>query len=121
MHVARGGDVIFVSRVLETYGTESVRYAPEAQIRHVEIGRVLDWYRRMGAYGRSYVSYRAWSHTRPLNFRERFQVLRQTIARNRYSWARALSLAGLLAVGMVPFELGQILQSIRTPESRDRP
>ncbi len=37
MHVARGGDVIFVSRVLETYGTESVRYAPEAQIRHVKV------------------------------------------------------------------------------------
>lgn len=118
MQIARGADVVFVSRVLETYGTESVRYVHKAQLRHLEINRVSDWYRKMGTYGRSYVSYRAWSHTRPLGFRERFEVLRRTIARNRYTWARALSLVVLLAVGVVPFELGRILQSMRRKTGR---
>jgi glycosyltransferase involved in cell wall biosynthesis len=111
--IARGADVVFVSRVLESGGTESVRYVREAQIRHLEINRISDWRRKMSTYGRSYESYRTWSHTRPLDYRERFKVLGRTIARNRYPWARALLLVVLLAIGVVPYELGRILQSMR--------
>jgi glycosyltransferase involved in cell wall biosynthesis len=110
--IARGADVIFVSGVLDAYGAESVRYAHKAQLRHLEISRVSDWYRKMGTYGRSYESYRAWSHTRPLDFRERLEVFRRTVARNHYAWPRALSLGVLLAVGVIPFELGRILQTM---------
>lgn len=110
LQVARGADTLLVSRVVETYGTESVRYAHKAQIRHLEIDRVSDWYRKVGTYGRSYGKYHTWSDIKSLGFRERFEVLRRTVARNHYSWPRALSLAVLLAVGVVPFELGRFLR-----------
>jgi len=113
LQVARGADTVFVSKVLGTYGSESVRYVRQAQVRHLEIDCVASWLRKVGTYGRSYHGYRAWSHTRALNFGERWEVMQRTIARNRYSWARALSFAVLLAVGVVPFELGRILQSMR--------
>ncbi len=118
MQIARGADVVFVGRILDTYGTESVRYLRKAQLRHLEINRVSDWLGKMSTYGRSYDGYRAWSQTRPLGFTERCEVMRRTIARNRYSWARALSLAVLLAVGLVPFELARILQSMRRKTGR---
>ena len=113
MQIARGADVIFVSKAFETYGPGSVRYARKAQLRHLEINRASDWYRKMSTYGRSYESYRAWSHTRPLGFKERLAVLQRTIARNRYSWTRALPLTALLATGVVPFELSRILERLR--------
>jgi glycosyltransferase involved in cell wall biosynthesis len=113
MQVARGSDTVFVSRVVETDGAESVRYAHKAWLRHLEIVRLSDWYRKMGIYGRSSGRYRAWSHTRPLGFKQRLEVLRRTIARNHYSWPRGLSLVALLAVGVVPFEVGRMLQSMR--------
>ncbi len=113
MQIARGADTVFVSKVIETYGPESVRYAEKAQLRHLEIDRVSDWYRKLSTYGRSYHGYHAWSHTRPLGFRERWEVLRRTIARNRYSWAHALWLAALLATGGVSYELGGILEWVR--------
>ena len=112
MQLVRGADVVFASRVVEAYGPESVRFAPRARLRHLEIVRLSDWYRKMGTYGRSYVRYRVWSHTRPLGFRQRFAVLRRTVKRNSYSWPRALSLAALLAVGLVPFELNRLRQSL---------
>ncbi len=111
LQVARGADTVFVSRVVQAYGAGSVRYAHDAQIRHLEIGRVSDWYRKMRIYGRSYRNYSAWSHTKPLGFRERFEVLRRTIARNRYPWPRALSLLALLAGGVASYEVGRFLPS----------
>jgi glycosyltransferase involved in cell wall biosynthesis len=113
LQVARGADTVFTSRVVETYGMESVRYARQAQVRHLEIDCVANWLRKVSTYGRSYDGYRAWSRTRALSFKERWEVMRRTIARNRYSWAHALSLAVLLAIGVIPFELGRMLQSMR--------
>jgi glycosyltransferase involved in cell wall biosynthesis len=112
MQIARGADTVFVSTVLKTYGPGSVRYAPKAQVRHLEINGVSDWYRKLGTYGRSSANYGAWSHTRPLGLRTRLKVMRRTIARNRYSWLRALSLALLLAVGVAVFALGRIVGSM---------
>lgn len=113
LQVARGADTVFASRVVEAYGSEPVRYVRQAEVRHLEIDCVASWLRKVGTYGRSYDRYRAWSRTRALSFGERWEVMRRTIARNRYSWARALSLAVLLAIGMVPFEIGRMLQSMR--------
>jgi glycosyltransferase involved in cell wall biosynthesis len=113
LQVARGADTVFVSRVVETYGSESVRYVRQAQVRHLEIDCVADWLRKLSTYGRSYDGYHAWSGTRALGFGERWEVMRRTIAHNRYSWALALSLAVLLAIGVIPFELSRLLQSMR--------
>ena len=98
MQIARGADTVFVSTVLKAYGPGSVRFAPKAQVRHLEINGVSDWYRKLGTYGRSSANYGAWSHTRPLGLRTRLKVMRRTIARNRYSWLRAQSV-GFVACG----------------------
>ena len=110
LQISRGADVVFISKVLEAYGTQSVRYVSQAQVRHLEINHVSDWLRKMSTYGRSYNGYRAWSQTRALGFRERWEVMRRTIVRNRYTWPRALSFMMLLAAGVVPFELARTLR-----------
>ncbi len=113
MQIARGADSVFISKVFDTYGLEAVRFVGKAQIRHLEIDRVSDWYRKQSIYARSHCNYRVWSRTRPLGFRKRLEVMRRTIVRNRYSWARALSLAALLAAGLIPVQLSRFLESRR--------
>jgi glycosyltransferase involved in cell wall biosynthesis len=113
LQVARGGDTVFVSRVVDAFGAESVRYADKAQLRHLEIDRLSDWYRKMGTYGRSSRRYGQWSPSRPLGAGQRFEIFRRTVVCNRYSWPRALSLAALLAIGVAAFGLGRMLPPMR--------
>ncbi len=108
----RGGDVVFSSRVVKTYGAESVHYLPNT-VSHLEINHLSDWFRKLSTYGKSYVSYHRLSQTRPLSFRDRFAVMLQTIDCNNYSAARALSLAGLLALGCARYDLSRLMHSIR--------
>jgi len=118
MQIARGADTVFVSRVLETYGTDSVQYVQKAVVRHLEIKRIFDWYRKVATYGYSYEGYRVWSHSRTIGFRGRIVILRQTIARNGYVWPRALALAALLAIGIIPFEMGRLKRLQRRSAGR---
>jgi glycosyltransferase involved in cell wall biosynthesis len=113
MQIDRGADTIFVGKVVEALGTESVQHVNKAEIRHLEIARVLDWYQKIGIYGRSYQSYRLCSRRRALGFNERIKILRQTITSNRYAWPRTLGLAALLAVGVIPFEMGRFQKNVR--------
>ena len=108
MTMRRGADTVFVTSVLRAYGPGSVRFVREARVRHLEIHRVSDWYRKLRTYGRSSTYYAQWSHTRPLGLLARLRVMWRTIARNRYSWFRAPSLFLLLAVGVLVFGLGRI-------------
>ena len=121
LQIARGGDVIFASKVAGRYGPESVRYASKSQIHHLEINRVSDWLRKVSTYGRSYVGYQELSRTKPLGFRDRWKVMRKTISENHYSITRAFSLAMLLGLGAVVYEVNRMLQSMRgTPGDRVR-
>jgi glycosyltransferase involved in cell wall biosynthesis len=111
-HMERGGDVVFSSRVVKTYGAESVRYVPNS-VSHLEINYLSDWLEKLSTYGRSFVGYHRLSQTKPLTFRDRIEVMRQTIACNQYSAARALSLAGLLALGCARYDSSRLVHSIR--------
>jgi glycosyltransferase involved in cell wall biosynthesis len=110
--IERGGDVVFSSRVVTNYGAESVRCIPNT-VSHLEINHLSDWFRKLNTYGRSYVNYSRLSHTKSLSFRDRFEVMRQTIACNQYSTPRSLSLAGLLALGCARYDFSRLVHSIR--------
>ena len=112
LEIARGADSVFVSKVVDAFGVDAVRYAGAAQICHLEIERVSDWYRKQSIYRRSHTNYRTWSRTRFFNYRERFELTRRTILRNRYSLPRALALLAVLATGAVHFELFHLLDSL---------
>ncbi len=112
IQLARGADVVFLSRVLDAFGTGSVGYVREARLRHLEIRRVWHWWRKLRTYGRSGETYRIWSRTQPLSFRQRLAVMRLTIERNQYSGMRAASLGAILAVGLAAFESGRLRQRL---------
>jgi glycosyltransferase involved in cell wall biosynthesis len=107
VQVLRGGDTLFVNRVVETHGAGAVRHAPRAVLRHLEITRISDWYGKMHTYGGSHRQHRAISHSRALGLQERLEVLRRTVSRHQYPWHRMLSLTALLVIGVVAFELGR--------------
>ena len=109
VELARGADVVFISRVIEVRGCTSVRYRPDLLLRHLEISRWFDWPRKMFIYGRSYSRYRGMSRTRPLTYRSRVKILRRTIDRHQYGRARAMLLVAMLAITAIGFELGKHL------------
>jgi glycosyltransferase involved in cell wall biosynthesis len=111
-HLKRGADVVFSSRVVNTYGAESVRYVPN-RISHLEINHLSDWLKKLSTYGRSYAGYHRLSHTKALTLRDRIEVMGQTIACNKYSAVRALSLAGLLALGCARYDFSRLVHSIQ--------
>jgi glycosyltransferase involved in cell wall biosynthesis len=87
--IARGADVIFVSRVLKARGCDAVTFRPELQVRHLEIDRWFDWHKKMFIYGRSYQKYRQLSRTRPLSYGNRLEILRRSARRNHYGLLRS--------------------------------
>ena len=110
LEVERGGDVIFASKVLSAYGCNAMKFVPEAQIRHLEIDRWLDWPRKMYLYGRSYQNYRGLSRTRALSFASRIEIARRTMRRRHYGLLRSLLLLASGAAVAVGFQLGKTLE-----------
>lgn len=107
VEIARGGDVVFASRVLAAYGCDALRFLEPMRIRHLEIDRWYGWHHKMWIYGQSYERYHTMSGTRPLEYRERFAVLRLAASRSRLPWLQAplLLLSGMAAA--LAFEAGR--------------
>ncbi len=118
LEVMRGADSIFVNRAIEEYSSEIIRYVPNAAIRHLEITGVRDYLRKRYIYGRSFqqnYSQRKRTH-RNMTVFERFDIIRRTVKRNRYSKLQFLYLIVLVSIGMINFRLGRLsvqLESIR--------
>jgi glycosyltransferase involved in cell wall biosynthesis len=110
LEVMRGADSIFVNRAIEDYSPEIIRYAPDASIRHLEITGVPDYLCKRFIYGRSLqqnYSRRKRAH-RNMTVFERFDIIRRTVKRNRYSKLQFLSLIMLVSIGMISFRLGRL-------------
>lgn len=103
----RGADVIFVHRVIEEYSCDAVRYSPDICVQHLELTGVWKWFQKMQIYGRSFRNYNKLVVSRPLNGRERLQILHATICRGRYSAAKSLLLILLLFIGLLNYEFGR--------------
>jgi len=73
----RGGDVVFVQRVIEQFSTDVVCFLDSMVVEHLEITSVWQWYRKMFLYGRSYMGYRRLVDAQPLSGAERWRVFRR--------------------------------------------
>jgi glycosyltransferase involved in cell wall biosynthesis len=102
----RGSDALFVRRVVDALSPESVRYTNEICVEHLEIRRLVDYYRKVFVYGRSFRRFGPLGHVRPLRTRERLHVWRRT-ARSG-SPADAAALFALLAAGAVFWWAGSV-------------
>ena len=93
-------------RVVHDLSLESVRYSSEIQVEHLEIRRVVDYYRKLFVYGRSFRRFGPLGHVRPLRTGERLHVWRRTIQSG--SSAEAAALLGLLSAGLVFWWAGSL-------------
>jgi glycosyltransferase involved in cell wall biosynthesis len=108
LEMARGADSIFVRTVVDYFDFEYVRYVPGVRVRHMEIGRIRDYYQKRVIYGRSYEGYRKVRSARSLSYAERTLIFRRTIQKKGYSLPASLLFALLLVIGAVNFDLGRL-------------
>jgi glycosyltransferase involved in cell wall biosynthesis len=108
----RGGDTIFVRQVVDACSCETVRYAPAMRVDHLEIRTALGVLRKHFIYGRSRRLYKHISRTRPLTRDERVDAFRRTLHDERCSLFDVARLAGLLAGGIVAWNVGQLSASV---------
>ncbi len=105
--IDRGGDVVFVHRVLDLYESRAVRYTPKTQVRHLEISSIRDYYRKCNIYGKSLKEYEKLTPVRPLNCTERLQILRAVKRKRECSLAKVTLLFFVLLLGALCYELGR--------------
>jgi len=108
LEMARGADSIFVRKVVDHFGCESVRYVPHVCVRHMEISRLRDYYQKRAIYGKSYECYRQVRSARSLSYAERTLIFRRTVQKKGYSLPASLLFALLLVIGAVRFDLGRL-------------
>lgn len=104
--IPRGADVVFVQQVLEHYGTQAVRYQPDAIVEHTEIRTARDYFRKAFIYGRSARRYSRIVPARPLYNAERFKVLRKQLKESELSLIEIAYLLLLLITGVAIYRLG---------------
>ena len=109
VEMARGADVVFMSRIVEAYGCDAVRFAPGLVVRHLEIDRWYSWHRKMFIYGRSYANYRRLSHTRPLRYSSRVEILRRTAEVHGYGFVRTNCLLAFGVMATLAFGVGKAI------------
>jgi len=105
--IARGGDTLFVHRVVDSLSCEAVCYVPDVCVRHLEVSSVWDYYHKMLIRGGSNERIRRATSFRPLNNAERFHIFRVMNHRRRLSWTEIPFLLCLLGLGVACYEAGQ--------------
>jgi glycosyltransferase involved in cell wall biosynthesis len=104
----RGGDLLFLRRLIERHGPGAVAYSPRARIRHLEIERVSDYDRKSFVYARSVRRLYGGTSGRPLRTRERLSIWRAAVRAERSSPARSTALLALLGGGAACWGLGRL-------------
>jgi glycosyltransferase involved in cell wall biosynthesis len=105
----RGSDAIFARTAVERYGRDSVRFEPSMSVRHLEIEKATDYYRKVFVHSRSIRSLDRLVQHRPLHLQERLDIFRSTVRSNGYSPVAAAGLLALLVTGMVAWEAGALV------------
>lgn len=117
----RGSDTILIRRIVDTYGTRGVRYAPAARVRHLELRRVRDHLKKYYVYGLHSHRYRG-RRDRGLSRGESWRLFRETVRSEGLTAAAAARLFGLLTCGSICWRAGRatsaagrLLRAGRTP------
>jgi glycosyltransferase involved in cell wall biosynthesis len=96
----RGSDTTLVRRVVDSRSCGAVQYVPGAEVRHLEVSRLRDYFRKLFLYGRSWRRYRRLNGARSLSSRERLGVFRATVRSQELSAGDAALLLGVLVIGL---------------------
>jgi glycosyltransferase involved in cell wall biosynthesis len=107
MMIDRGADTVFVRKAVEEYGCDIVSFAPKMSVKHLEMIRVMDFYKKQLIYGKSNESNQVFGSARPLNKKERFRVFRNTVRERQYSLRKTVQLFALLVLGLFFYEYGR--------------
>jgi glycosyltransferase involved in cell wall biosynthesis len=105
----RGSDAIFVRTAVARDGRDTVRFDPSMTVRHLEIEKARDYYRKVFVHSRSIRSLDTLVRHRPLDLHERIDIFRSTVRSNGYSPVAAARLLALLVTGMVVWEAGALV------------
>jgi glycosyltransferase involved in cell wall biosynthesis len=105
--VMRGGDVLFMQKAIAASSCGAIQYRPEIRVRHLEITSARRWFQKLRIYGESLRAYGTVARARPLNLRERLQIVRATVQRGRYSPVKSAVLLTLLIAGALFYEIGR--------------
>jgi glycosyltransferase involved in cell wall biosynthesis len=111
----RGGDTLLVRLIAAGRPPAAVRYCPELRVRHLEVDTIRAYYVKCLAYGRSMQAVNRIAG-RSLRLRERLEIWRRAVRRERYSPVRSALLFATLVGGLGFWALGSASASLRPVE-----
>jgi cellulose synthase/poly-beta-1,6-N-acetylglucosamine synthase-like glycosyltransferase len=111
----RGGDTIFIRRVVDAFGCDAVGFNPEMKVTHLEIDTLNAYYRKRVIYGQSNERISQVVPFRPLRNLERWTVFKSIARKQRLTWRKKLFLLALLAPGALLYEGGRRRGMIKWP------
>ncbi|MEM6504232.1 MAG: glycosyltransferase family 2 protein [Planctomycetota bacterium] len=103
---ARGGDTIFVQRVVEQFGVDAVRYFPEMQVLHLEVETVRDFLHKSYLYGKSWSKYSQVVRARPVTTSERLMIWKRVVVEEGLSLLERARMWAVLGAGAASFKWG---------------
>ncbi len=104
----RGADTIFVNSVVKKYSPQAVRYSELIKVRHMEIEKPLDYYKKVFAYGRSRTLYKNIAFIPPLSYSQRLSIYKNVIKKRNYSYPKSLMLFLMLLAGSIFWRAGTL-------------
>lgn len=100
----RGGDTMFVQRVVQSCGIQCVTFAADMGVDHLEVTRLAEYYHKRTIYGASNERIAQEVPFRPLSSGQRFAVLRALLERGRVAPWDAVVLLALLVPGAIAYD-----------------
>lgn len=109
----RGGDTVFVRRVVDKFGCDAVRFNPEMQVAHLEVDTVGAYYSKRMIYGRSNERISKLLPFKHLRTSDRWSVYVDVVRKHRLPLRKALLLLALLAPGALLYHGGRLRGMLR--------
>ncbi|HSM77587.1 MAG TPA: glycosyltransferase family A protein [Bryobacteraceae bacterium] len=103
--LARGGDTLFLRRVVAQYGYDALAFEETAAVRHMEIDSAARYFSKVVTYATSRKRNRGYNTAKPLSMRERFWAWQRAAAVNGYSPSRKAFSLALLGLGAALWKL----------------
>ena len=112
------GDTEIIHKLLQQDPKATIGYAPQARVVHAEVRHFRQCLYKLFECGQYSETYSQSGSYRPLHFRERFQVLKTSIAGRRHDSGMILTLGATLIMGLFSFEAGRWVRRVQVLCSR---
>jgi len=96
IELPRGADTLFIRKVVEAEGCQSMAYSESMVVIHAEMSNIVAYFRKMLIYGRSHQVI-----TRNIGYRERLIAFQSAIAARRHPWLAGILLFLILSCGLI--------------------